>query len=39
MVQQGVRIFPWLCSFERMGGWVSFQPNIVRLRKTVRKNG
>ena len=39
MMPLGVRIFPQLCSFEGVDGWVSFQPNIVRLRKTVHKNG
>ncbi len=39
LAPQGVHIFPWLFSFESVGGWVSFQLNIVRLRRTVRKNG
>ncbi len=35
--QKKICIFPRLCSFERVDGLVSFQPNIV-LRKTIRKN-
>ncbi len=36
---QGVRIFFHLRSFGGVSGWVNFHPNIVRLEKTVRKNG